>query len=447
MPNRPIRVLLLAEAANPEWPSVPLIGWNLFRALARITDAHLVTHIRNREALLRAGMSEGRDFTAIDNEFLARPLWRLAERLRGGAGKGWTTATAFSSLAYYSFELEVWRHLGQRIKAHEFDLVHRITPLSPTSQSLIAGWLARQNVPFVIGPLNGGVPWPKHFVDRQHAEREWLSHVRRLYKLMPGYRSTLRNSAAIIAGSKYTYRELPSWVEGKRIYIPENGVDEQRFRLPRDRRTVLPLRAAFVGRLVPYKGADILLEASCGYQKLGQLELHIIGDGPQKALLEAMVERMGIRSTVHFHGWVPHHEVQAKLRACDVMVLPSIREFGGGVVLEAMALGVTPIVANYGGPSELVDDETGIRVSFDDKASLVEGMRRAIGDVIRRPEILERFGAAGRTKILDKFTWDAKAKQIFSVYEAVLSPSRNLDSFDFGFLSSRHELETANEHV
>lgn len=431
MSSREYRVLLLAESANPEWASVPLEGWSLYHALAKITNAHLVTHIRNRGALLRVGLVEGRDFTAVDNEHVARPIWRLATWLRGGSTKSWTTAMAFSSLAYYSFELEMWRQLGSRIKAHEFDLVHRITPLSPTSQSLIAGRLVRQNIPFVIGPLNGGVPWPRNFIDRQHAEREWLSHVRGLYKLMPGYRSTRRHSAAIIAGSKYTYGELPAWTKEKRVYIPENGVDMDRFQVPRDRRATIPLRVAFVGRLVPYKGADMLLEAITDFLKKGQLELHVIGDGPQRAILEAMVDSMGVRNSVQFHGWVPHVEVQAKLRVCDFMVLPSIREFGGAVVVEAMALGLTPIVADYGGPSELVDNNTGIRVPFHDKSSLVEGMRRAIGDFIRSPEILDRFGAAGRRKVLEKLTWDAKANQVFAVYQAVLAGKTNLNSLDY----------------
>src|SRR5215470_12071286 len=152
--SRSYRVLLIAEAANPEWVSVPLVGWSLSRALAKFTNAHLVTHIRNREAILRSGLVEGRDFTVIDNEHVAGPVWRLANRLRGGAGKGWTTLTAFSSLAYYSFERQIWRQFGSRIVAREFDLVHRITPLSPTHQSLIAKRLWTHNVPFVIGPLN-----------------------------------------------------------------------------------------------------------------------------------------------------------------------------------------------------------------------------------------------------------------------------------------------------
>lgn len=428
MPNHRLHVLLLAEAANPEWPSVPLVGWKLSQALARITDAHLTTHIRNRDALVRAGMIEGSDFTAINNNYFARPLWRLGELLRGGAGKGWTTAMAFSSLGYYSFELELWRQLGPRIRAHEFDVVHRITPLSPTCQSLLAGWLVRQNVPFVIGPLNGGVPWPAGFFDRQLAEREWLSSVRGLYKLLPGYRSTRRHSAAIIVGSKHTYAEMPNWAKERCVYIPENGVDIDRFKPPRDRRSVIPLRAAFVGRLVPYKGADILLEAACEFQKQGLLELHIIGDGPQRALLEAMADDLGIRSSVQFHGWVSHAEVQARLRVCDLLILPSIREFGGGVVLEAMALGLMPIVADYAGPSELVDDNTGVRVPFTDKYSLVQGMRRAIGNVIQSPEIVDRFGPAARQKVLEKFTWDAKARQILAVYEAALQGSKNLNA-------------------
>lgn len=431
MSSSRIRVLLVAEAANPEWSSVPLEGWSLSQALARITDAHLVTHVRNREALLRAGIVENRDFTVIDNEYVTRPMWKLTELLRGGSGKGWTTTTALSSLAYYSFELELWRCFTGRIRRHEFDLVHRITPLSPTSQSLIARRLARENVPFVLGPLNGGVPWPKKFVDRQHAEHEWLSHIRGLYKLLPGYRSTLKHASAIIAGSKHTYQELPHWTQTKRVYIPENGVDIIRFNQPRERRATVPLRGAFVGRLVPYKGADMLLEAASEFIKRGQLELAIIGDGPQRSFLETMADRMGIRSKVNFHGWTPHIEVQAKLRECDFMALPSIREFGGAVVVEAMALAVTPIVADYGGPSELVDDETGIRVPFSDKTSLVEGMTRAIGQVINSPESLDRFGAAGRRKVLEKLTWDAKANQIVAVYQAVLSRATELRNLDF----------------
>src|SRR5882724_3133162 len=191
------RVLLIAEAANPEWVSVPLIGWSLARAIAERTPAHLVTQIRNREALLRAGLEEGRDFTAIDSERFAAPLYKLSDLLRGGKGVGWTTVAALSALSYYYFESLTWKLFGSALKRGEFSLVHRITPVSPTTPSLLAARCARISTPFILGPLNGGVPWPRQFEAERRREREWLSYVRWAYKLLPGSASTLKNCAAI----------------------------------------------------------------------------------------------------------------------------------------------------------------------------------------------------------------------------------------------------------
>ena len=426
--RRSYRILLIAEAANPEWASVPLVGWSLYQALAKVAHVHLVTQVRNRDALVRTGLVEGKDFTSVDNEWLASPLYKLATVLRGGAQKGWTLNTAFQSIVYYSFEQTLWRKFRKRLVAHEFDLVHRVTPLSPTSQSIIAKRLAKINVPFILGPLNGGVPWPRHFGSVRQAEREWLSIIRQIYKLMPGYRPTRQNSAAIIVGSQYTKNDMPRWAHAKCIYIPENGVDLKRFSLPRNRSANFPLRGAFVGRLVPYKGADILVEAAAEFVKSGKLELHIIGEGPQRLLLEKLIDRLDIRGSVHLHGWVPHLEVQKQLRLCDFLALPSVREFGGGVVLEAMALGVAPIVADYAGPAELIDDKTGISIPFTNRQSLVDGLRQTIRDLLQQPTLLDALGAAGRTRIHEHFTWEAKAKQIAEVYDAVINHSMQLDS-------------------
>lgn len=416
--DRRLRVLQIAEAANPEWVSVPLVGWNMSRALAKLTDAHLVTQVRNRDALRRAGLVEGQDFTAIDNEQVAGPAWKLAERFRGGAGKGWTMLAAFSALSYYSFEREVWRLFEHRLAAGEFDLVHRITPVSPSHPSPIAKRLAKCGVPFVIGPLNGGVPWPSGFKSRQRAEKEWLSYIRGLYKLLPGYRSTRKYSAKIITGSKHTYDEMPDSAKSKCIHVPENGADVENVE-PRNRSAAVPVQAAFVGRLVPLKCVDLLVRAAAEALRDGTLRLHIIGDGPERPTLESLVDREDLRDRVLFHGWLTHDDVQQQLRQCDVLMLPSIREFGGGVVVEAMALGLAAIVADYAGPAELVDDETGIRVPFYDEMSLVEGLKETIEALVRSPETLDRMGVSARQKAERELSWDRKAMKILSIYLSV----------------------------
>jgi hypothetical protein len=122
--TRPLRVLHIAELANPEWVSVPLVGWNHSRALARLCDVHLVTQVRNRPAILRSGLKEGQDFTAIDNDALDKAAYKFGLWLRGGEGRGLTIATALSSLTHYAFEYLIWKQFGSRIEGREFDVVH-----------------------------------------------------------------------------------------------------------------------------------------------------------------------------------------------------------------------------------------------------------------------------------------------------------------------------------
>ncbi|CAN0566890.1 unnamed protein product, partial [Laminaria digitata] len=223
------RVLLIAEQCNPEFVSVPLEGWSHSQAIAQEVEAHLVTQVRNREAILKAGLKEGDDFTAIDSEKVAARMHKLSGLLRGGAGKGWTTVMAFNAISYAYFEKLVWKQFGPAIKRGEFDVVHRLTPLSPTLPSKLAKRCRKAGVPFVWGPINGGVAWPKAFDAARRAEREWLSYIRDAYKLLPGYRATRKNAAAIIVGSTATLEQVPPTYRDKCVYIPENAIDPRKF--------------------------------------------------------------------------------------------------------------------------------------------------------------------------------------------------------------------------
>jgi len=88
----------------------------------------------------------------------------------------------------------------------EFDVVLRLVPMTPSLPSPFAFFLRNSPIPFVLGPLNGGLPWPPDFVQLQH-QKEWISNLRNLYRYLPFARSTYRHAAAIIALSQ-TYSEF-----------------------------------------------------------------------------------------------------------------------------------------------------------------------------------------------------------------------------------------------
>ena len=416
-----LRVLLIAEAANPEWTSVPLEGWSHAMALRELVDGHVVTQVRNREAFLRGGLIEDQDFTAIDSEWLAKPLWRLAGLLRGGNEAGWTTMQSLAPISYYYFERLVWQRFHARIKSGKFDLVHRLTPLSPTTPSMLAKKCARAGVPFILGPLNGGIPWPKWFQQERRKEKEWLSPLRGAYRRLPGYLSTLRHSAAIIAGSQYTRLQIPREFAEKTHYIPENAIDPARFGHKRRRQPAIPLQLLFVGRLVPYKGADMVIEAVETLLADGRATLTIIGDGPERNRLQELAARSKRPGAIRFTGQIPHQQVGEHFAAADLFVFPSIREFGGAVVLEAMSMGAVPVVVNYGGPGDLITIDTGYGLDVGPRLQIVQSLRDTIESIARDPSVLLPKIIKGQQLAQSEFTWQRKAEQVAKVYQTLTS--------------------------
>jgi glycosyltransferase involved in cell wall biosynthesis len=441
MIDRP-RVLLIAEACNPSWVSVPLVGWSCSRALSEVAQTHLVTHTRNRPALLEAGMREGPDFTAIDSDRVAGPLHWLATRLRGGAGRGWTTVTAFRSLANYYFEHLVWKRFEKELRGGRFDVVHRITPLTPTAPSLLAGRCASVGVPFMLGPLNGGLPWPREFSRARRREGEWLSWLRGMHRCLPGYRATRERAAAILVGSMATWEQMNIRHRRKCIYIPENGIDPARFTAGPAAPHRRPLRVTFVGRLVDYKNPDVVIEALAPLARAGGVELDVFGDGPLRETLSGLIQRLAPGAAVRLRGWRTHDQLAAEMSRMDVLAFPSVREFGGGVVLEAMALGVVPIVVDYGGPTELISSACGIRIPLVDRDGLVAGLRCAVAGLARDPIRLMSMRRAGIDRVQHWFTWPVKAMQILEVYRWVLGQRMTKPDFGMPFADLPEEEAT-----
>jgi glycosyltransferase involved in cell wall biosynthesis len=135
----------------------------------------------------------------------------------------------------------------------------------------------------------------------------------------------------------------------------------------------------FAGRLERWKGPEWLIEAVARASKQVDCRLKIVGDlqGEGKGLAER-VSQLRIGPRVEFLGWQSQERCAELLSKADVMVLPSVLDPGGAVVMEAMASGKAVIAVKWGGPADVLDANCGILIEPRDPASLVADLERAI---------------------------------------------------------------------
>jgi glycosyltransferase involved in cell wall biosynthesis len=411
-----LKALILADACNPEWPSLPIVGYKAARAIANHADVVVATHVRNRDAIERAGGCGRAVVEYLDTEYVAAPLYKLSMLLRGGTQLSWTTEVAAYYPSYLAFEYEVRKRFGSELAGGAFDVIHRLTPMSPTLPSPIARW---SDVPFVLGPINGGLRWPPSFGSELRREREYLTYLRSLYRWLPYHQSTYRRAAAILAAFQHTIDDLPHRARERAIDFPEVGIDPEIFGSAPERVDSGRVEFLFVGRLVPYKCPDVAVEAFARNPALRAHRLRIIGDGPMRAELTQRVAATGLEDCVSFEGWKSQAEVAQSMRSADVFVFPSIRELGAGVVVEAMACGCVPAVVDYGAPGTLVTPQSGVRVPLGSKAELVERFARALEGLTGPASGRIRLGKAARERAESLFTWEAKARKTVEVYDWV----------------------------
>ncbi len=169
----------------------------------------------------------------------------------------------------------------------------------------------------------------------------------------------------------------------------------------------------FVGRLVAYKGLDVLVRAMAGLEA----KLAVVGDGPLRAVLECVSTESGVSDRVHFLGALTDPEVVALYHACDVFVLPSVTraEAFGMVQIEAMACG-KPVVST--------DVPSGVAwVNRHGESGLVvpPGNVDMLGDTLRRlcadGALRARLGASARSRVEREFTADLMASRTLAIYQ------------------------------
>ncbi|MBV5330364.1 MAG: glycosyltransferase family 4 protein, partial [Chlorobium sp.] len=228
-------------------------------------------------------------------------------------------------------------------------------------------------------------------------------------------------ASLLLVANERTKAALPRFRRGEVLELVENAVfrnqvrSEESFSVKTDDQQIIVL---FVGRLVDLKMLDIVILAIASCQT-SNIQLTVVGDGPSGKKWRELARRL-LGDRVKFVGWVANDKIMEVYDAADIFVLPSVRECGGAVVLEAMARGLPVVAVDWGGPADYVDSKTGFLVRPESKDSMIKDFSRYIDVLSADCSLRKRLGNAAIEKIKDKFTWETKIEAILVAYNNVL---------------------------
>jgi glycosyltransferase involved in cell wall biosynthesis len=418
MPTRQpesLRICIVAENASFRFggeASLPLHYFSRLRS--RQIETWLIVHGRTRPEL-EALFPEDRDrIQYIPDRWYHKLIWQLSRPLPRRVSEA-----TFGTLMVLINQLIQRSMIRRLIRDHGIDVVHQPIPVSPKAPSFISGL----GVPVVLGPMNGGMDYPPAFraaeslftrvtVAIGRASANWVN------RLIPGK----KNAAILLVANHRTRLALPHCVRGEVIEIPENGVDLNIWT-----NTESPASAAliprflFVGRLVDWKRLDLVLRSLA---HIPEAELEVIGDGAMRPTWTALAENLGIAARVRWLGWLPQPECATLLQGATALLLPSIYECGGAVVLEAMACAIPVVATSWGGPADYLDSNCGILVDPSNPEAISTGFTRAMLTLIAEPARRLEMGAAGRLRVEEFFDWDRKIDRIVNIYQEAMNAPR-----------------------
>ena len=313
-----------------------------------------------------------------------------------------------------AFSMRAYDRLRELQRDRRFDIVHDVQSLGYGLLLIRAGGM----------PVVANIHHPLA-VDRRNAVMQAKS-LREKVRWIMFYPFFMQNIVMkridrIITGSNHSAQSILQvfGVPASHVEIIHDGVDTDTFR-PLEGVEKKPNGILFVGNSEDRnKGARYLVEALHILQR--EIDFHLtFVDRPREELrlVPSLVKRWGLQSRVTFTGRVSTEELVRLYNSAEILVSPSVYEGFGLPAAEAMACGV-PVVSTTAGalPEVVAHGETGWLAPPGNAAALADGIRRLMADA----ELRKRMGAAGRQRMLERFTWRETARKTVALYEEVLS--------------------------
>lgn len=299
-----------------------------------------------------------------------------------------------------------------------YSLIHCLTPAGVYAFNTL--W--KLEIPILVGPLGGGLPTPRGF--RHYFG--WRNIARDVFyksiPVLPLWKKYFLNADRIIIGTELLLEILPAQVQEKSDIIPDAVVDAEYFKPLKKKQSTDQKRILFAGGLVPKKGPGLLIEAArrCVQVGVNNFLIEMAGEGQLKPQLNELVKAYALEGQIRILGRLKKKELLERYQNSDIFCLPTLREPGGNVILEAMSCGLPIISSNYGGPAYSVTKDCGILIEVGNYEQYVSDLAEAITYLIKNDDIRKQMGENARRRAVTEFSVDALEKKILKVYGEIL---------------------------
>jgi glycosyltransferase involved in cell wall biosynthesis len=399
-----IKVLLIAYACEPNKGSEPGVGWNWAIHLSKYVHVTVITRANNIKYIEQ----ELEKNTYPNLEFIFFDLPEIFLKLKKTLGV-W--------FYYFMWQIGVWVYYKKNIKnKKKFDLVHHVTFMS--NKFNIAPSLG---LPNIIGPVGGLELIPLKFIF--FTGRPFKELLRNLmiirYKYSPLYNFYLNRIDRIILTSNHNIKRVCKKHRNK-ILVMQIGSNDFKQNTSVTSKNISKdyLKLYWGGILERWKGLEFLLLAlkdlPVNYQLL------ITGRGSDENYFKALSSKLDLKN-VFFKGWVDIKELDEIKNNTDIFIFTSLRETTGSILLEMMGRGKASIVLDIGGPSEIADANTSVKIKVSNKQHIVKEMQEAIKTLSINTNLRLKLGLNAYKKIENLYNWDQKARRMVEIYQEVLN--------------------------
>ena len=372
------RIIAFAYDAHPDRGSEPGAGWAMIQIVAGFADLTVLTRstppdpdgsYRSWQARIEPG--------TVTFEWVPLP----GDPVREVADPRLPWWSRQHYLAYLVWQAKAVRRARGLQDRQGFDLAWHLT----WANGWVGSTLSGLGVPFVLGPIGGGVgpPWrlaiglgPRPLLFE--ALRSLTRTVNRLAN--PLAHRSWRRARLILVQNRETQAWLPAAAR-RRARIFHNATVTDAPQRTRQRRAGAPPVALFVARLVGWKGCALAVETVAG---LPDWRLVVCGAGQDQAMIEDLIARLEVKDRVELRGWQPRDEIlRLMAQDVDVLLFPSLHDEAGLAVAEAAAIGLPIVCLDRGGPPLIA----GHGVPPDDHRTTIRGLRDGLVDALdTRPE-------------------------------------------------------------